>query len=159
LLLPKLAGLALFIGGLAVLAAVALLGPEPETVDGWRALRGVVRTVVRAAMLPGVLLAIGCGIMLYAQHPGVFRRLRWFRVKLTLLLIVTPVMHLWARGRVAAFDAALEAGRLDDLGPRFDAAGWSFAVTVVLYLGIGAIGRFKPRLGEPPGRRRTWSPP
>ena len=40
LLLPKLAGLVLFIGGLGALASIAVLGPEPDTLEGWRVMRG-----------------------------------------------------------------------------------------------------------------------
>lgn len=153
-LLPKLTCLLLFIGGLGALAAVALFAPEPDTLEGWRAVRGIVRTLVLCYILPGVLGSILFGILLFVQFPAVFRRLRWFRLKLALVAVGIPVAHLWARGRVEAFDAAIEGGDLATIASAWGAVALPAIGAFVLFLLIGAIGRVKPRLAERFGSRR-----
>jgi hypothetical protein len=153
LLIVKVIGLIFFIGGLASMAVLGVLGPRPETLEGWRTLRAVVHTGVLRCVLPGALLAIACGVALFLRHPGMFLRLRWFRLKAVLLIVATPGLHFWSRGRVRGLDEALAAGRLDEVSQRWREVATSFVVAVVIYLAIVAIGRFKPRLGERPGSR------
>jgi hypothetical protein len=151
--MPKLLGLVLFLGGAAALGALTLLGPVPETLEQWRLLRGGVRAIFFPCFFGGLVLTILAGIALLLQHPRMFARLRWFRLKVVLLVVGTPALHFWARGRMLDFDADLEAGRLDALPARWQAVGVAFVTGLAVYLLIGAIGRFKPRLGEPYGSR------
>jgi hypothetical protein len=137
------------------MTALGTLGPRPETVEGWGILRGVLRVVVLSCLLPGALVALMCGGLLYLQHPSVFRRLRWFRLKVTIVIVATPALHLWARGRALAFDEALAAGRVGELNARWNAITVAFGVALIIYAGVAVIGRLKPRLGEPHGSRRS----
>ncbi|MHC5004473.1 MAG: hypothetical protein ACYTJ0_15275 [Planctomycetota bacterium] len=154
LLLAKLLGLTGFLGGLASMTAMGLLGPRPDSLAEWQTVRALFRSMFFPCFFGGLMLTIAAGVALYLQHPGVFVRLRWFRLKVALLVLLTPVLHIWARTRMGAFDRALEVGRLDELPGRWDRVTTAFAVSLAAYLLVGAIGRIKPRLGEPPGSRR-----
>jgi hypothetical protein len=153
MLLPKLAGVALFLGGLAALTALGLFGPEPATADGWRVLRGLVRVVAMSCLLPGFVVASLFGAALFFRHPTVFLRLRWFRLKVVLLAALTPTMHFSCRGQAIRLGDAIEAGRLGQASEHWSSLTALLATALAGFLAISAIGRLKPRLGERPGSR------
>lgn len=149
----KLAGLGLFFGGVAALVAIGALGPEPVDAAGWVQLRGVMRAVFWPCVFGGLVVAIAAGLALFAHHPRVFARTRWFRLKFVLLLVCLPSLHLGARSRVTAFYAAIETEALPELPARQDHVTIAFALAFVVMAAIAMIGKFKPRLGEELGAR------
>ena len=153
LILVKLAGLGLFFGGLAALASIGMLGLTPSDQAGWLQHKATMRAVFLPCVLGGLGVAVLMGIALFLQHPRVFARMRWFRVKAGLLVVCLPGLHLWARGRVMRFYDAIEAGQLDALPSLQREVTVAFVVAIVVMLGIAALGKLKPRLGEAIGTR------
>jgi hypothetical protein len=113
------------------------------------------RSIFFPCVFAGLLLTIAAGISLFLQHPRQFSRLRWFRLKVLLLATLIPSLHFWSRGRMEAFDAAVDAGDLALAAERYDAVGIAFTLALVLMLAVAWIGKHKPRLGEPYGHRRA----
>ena len=149
----KCIGLMSFLGGLASLTAMGFLGPSPSDAAGWRLLRDVMRAVFWPCVFWGLMLTVAAGVALWLQHPRVFLRTRWFRLKLVLLLAILPSLHFFARGRVTAFYEAVEAGRLETLPSLHADVTWAFFGALLVMLCVASIGRFKPRLGERIGER------
>ncbi|MCP3903533.1 MAG: hypothetical protein GY715_07835 [Planctomycetes bacterium] len=155
----KVLGLIGFLGGLGSLVAIGVLGPDPADPAGWHQLRETMRAVFWPCLFSGLMVTNAAGVVLWLRHPREFLRMRWFRVKAVLLAAALPLMHLLSRGRVTEFYAAIEAGSLDVLPSLRDRVTAAFAVALLVMLAIAAIGRIKPRLGEPVGRRRRPDPP
>ncbi|MBT8485942.1 MAG: hypothetical protein KJO43_10205 [Phycisphaerae bacterium] len=153
LLLLKFAGLCGLLGGLAALSALGWIGPEPDTLEGWKILRSVVRSVFWPCVFTGVVVTVLAGIALWIRHPRVFLRTRWFRLKAGGLVVALPALHFFARGRVEAWYAAIEAGDLAGAASGWRAVTIAFTVALVTLAVIAAVGRTKPRLGEPLGHR------
>lgn len=153
LLLLKYLGLVGFLGGLAALAAMGWLVPEPDSMVGWTTLRAAVRAVFFPCLFAGLVVTIVAGLALYLQHPRIFAAQRWFRLKVVLLAVSIPVLHFWTRGRMLDVDAALAAEDLPAIADAWRRVSIAFAVGFFAMLPIGAIGRIKPRLGEAPGSR------
>jgi hypothetical protein len=145
----KLMGLALFFGGVAAIVAVGALGPEPADAAGWALLRGAMRAIFWPCVFGGLALAIVTGLVLFARHARTFAGTRWFRLKAALLVVSVPGLHLAARGRVLAFYAAIDEGRMADLPALRDRVTIAFAFAFVVMAAIAVIGRVKPRLGRP----------
>ncbi len=149
LLLLKMVGLVAALGGLASLSALGRFGPVPETQAGWALLRDVSRAVFMPCVLGGLLLTIAAGVALWLRAPKAFLRTRWFRVKVVVLAVSLPSLHLWARGRVTALYDAIDRGDLADLEARWDGATRAYAVALVFLLAAAIFARAKPRLGGP----------
>ena len=143
----KLLGLLGFLGGLMSLTAMTLLGPVPETAEGWQVLRESMRSVFFPCVFAGVGVTILAGLLLFLRHPKHFSRMRWFRLKVALLVVLIPGLHFWSRGRVLAFYAALDEGRLNEAPELWQRVGVAFAVALVTMLCVASLGRYKPRLG------------
>lgn len=154
-LAAKLLGLAGFLGGLLALGVLARFGPLPADVEGWRILRSALRVTFFPTVFLGLVVVVAAGLALFLQMPRRFLAMRWFRLKAALLLLLLPVFHFTGRGRLEAFDAALEAGRLDALAAPWRGAGTTFLAAFAAFAAIALIGRIKPRLGERPGSRAT----
>ena len=144
----KFVGLAGLFGGLASLAAIGLLGPVPESPEGWRLLRGLMRAIFWPCVFGGILVTIMAGICLWLRHPVVFSRQRWFRLKVVLLAVCIPSLHLMARGRVQAFYDAIDDGNLEVLAGMWRGVTWAWVVAFVVLLLVAMVGRIKPRLGQ-----------
>jgi len=149
LLQVKILGVIAFLGGLLALACFGLLGPKPETLDGWQLVKGTLRAVFYPTVFAGLVIAVGSGIALWLQHPQVFLKQRWFKLKGAALVVFVPGCHLWARGRVTRFYVALEAERMDALPGLWQDVATAFAVSFGIFFALACIGRVKPRLGKP----------
>ena len=147
LLLCKHVGLVAALGGFAALAAIGLLVPVPEEPEGWRLLKGAMRAVFLPCVLGGLTATVGAGIGLWLLSPRAFLRARWFRVKLVVLAVGLPSLHLWARERVLAFYAAIERGELAELEERLGGVTRAYLVALVFLAATALFARLKPRLG------------
>lgn len=147
LLFLKNIGVVAALGGLAALAAIGRFGPVPEDPEGWVLLRGVMRAVFLPCVLGGLLLTVGAGIGLFLRSPRRLLRARWFRVKVVALAIALPSLHLWARGRVIAFYAAIEVGELEGLEARLAGVTQAYLVALAFLLTAAVFARVKPALG------------
>jgi hypothetical protein len=154
LLQVKFVGLFGFFGGLAALSALGLFGPRPADASGWVLLKDSMRAIFWPCLFGGLVVTILAGLALWLRHPVVFARLRWFRLKVLLLVVCVPLLHLYARGAVTAMYEAIDEERLADAALHWDAVTRAYLITLVVMFAIACVGRVKPRLGEPLGTRR-----
>lgn len=149
LLIPKVLSVgALFGGFLAV--SILLHSSDPQTHEQWAELVETVGLLFRRLIVPAVLCVLLFGVLLLIQHFRVFLTMRWVRVKLTLLLLSLPPLHLTGRWLIDHARRALADGQLDEVARLMDR--FTFTADLAL-LAVGlviVIGRHKPRLGQPP---------
>lgn len=164
--MPKLVGVALYVGGVGALAVLAgmLRGAEASSAVGL--VRGM-QGVFWFALAPGAALASLCGLGLLALHGRVLLAMRWLQVKLALLVVGLPVIDvvlLERLGRVSRLARPVWEGEggVGALAAMRSEAGALFWVSV----GVGGLlvvvmwlGRHKPRLGQSPAaaHRRAGS--
>lgn len=146
LLIPKVLAVAGLFGG--TLAVAVLLttgtGKDPAAV---RATLEHVREVYRWLLLPSATLAVLTGIGLTLQHPGPLLRQRWLQVKLLLVLVALPTLHLLCRHLYSR--AVQSLGSTSDSSPNQPPALTLAALAVVILLALVIfLGRHKPRLGR-----------
>lgn len=147
LLAAKLIGLTAFLGSLMALTALGILGPRPTSIEGWTVLRDAMRAIFWPCLFGGLVLTVLAGLGLWLRARKVFLRQRWFQLKLVAFVLVVPILHIRARGRVQEFYAAIDEGRLDALDALWTSVTWGYAIALIVMLGLAAVGRAKPRLG------------
>ena len=139
LLLPKCFFVALLLGGLFALALLAAACTLANTAEQSQFAWVLLRTVFRYQVIPATIGAVVFGVLLLAQHRREFVRMRWMRVKLALVVIAAPSLHLWLSSGVISLSAANSSpGRLL---PALTTALAFFAL-------IAVLGRLKPRLWQ-----------
>jgi uncharacterized membrane protein len=159
LLVPKIIAVAFYIGGLMAVTFIwiggdyASLGPADPRRE-W--LLNLVGRLMVYLVVPSLLVAIVCGVLLLLQHTRVFLRMRWLRVKLLLLLILIPAGHFWCRAQTVALRQPAATAAVQSIAARNLTLG--LIGTLLGSVGVVAIGRVKPRLGQkytpvqPPGK-------
>lgn len=155
LIMLKLIGVAAFLGGLAGVLVIVLAQPAPPTAAGWEMRVAQLRRAFLWLIIPGSTLASLAGLALLASVWQALIRMRWFQVKLTLIVIGLPCLHLYLRDRLMTLAEMSQAGKppgttglamVDGDLLRGVAAG------IALGLGIACLGRVKPRLWQNYGR-------
>jgi hypothetical protein len=141
----KRVGVALVVGSLGALAAMCLLTPAPDSAAGWAALRDAMRAVFWWVFFGGFVIVAMSGINLFLLSPRAWLATGWFRAKLVVLAIAIPSLHLWARGRALAFEAAVAGGDLAALPERWRALGTPFLVAAAFFALVALIARAKTR--------------
>ncbi|GAB4186328.1 MAG: hypothetical protein Kow00105_00850 [Phycisphaeraceae bacterium] len=160
ILIPKVLSVAALFGGFLA-ASVLLHTHHPASLEDWGHLIEMVSTVFRRLIVPAVLLVVVFGVLLLWQHWRVFLTMRWVQLKLVLLLLTVPPLHLTGRWLIGQARDALAGGDLD----RVVTLMFWFTVTAdlaVLALAVVIfIGRHKPRLGQwpKPQRQKPTTPP
>lgn len=151
-LMAKLIGLFCFIGGLSAAAALTLGAPEPRDWGQWRLLADCLHWLVIPGMVGGGILTILAGLCLWLQMPRVFLRMRWFKVKMILVVALVPAFHFWGNINSHILAEVLDKpARIDEAGPIWSRMGSIFLLAFVAMLLIAYLGRIKPRLGQPIG--------
>lgn len=152
LLIPKVLSVAALFGGFLA-ASVLLHTHHPTTHAQWADLIESVGTLFTGLIVPAVFCVVILGILLLLQHWRTFLAQRWMRLKLLLLLLALPPLHLTGRWLIGEARLALAEGNLDrvaELMSRFTlTADLAIAALVVVIV----IGRHKPRLGRKPRPR------
>jgi len=157
LLIPKVLAVAALFGGF-LSASVILHTSNPKTPEQWTQLIETVSHLFIRLIVPAVLSVIVLGLALLLQHPRVFLMRRWVQVKLLLLLVALPPLHLTARGLLHQARLALEDGQLDRTAQLLGRFTLAVDIAVVAVAVVVFIGRHKPRLGQhpkPPSPPRT----
>ncbi len=102
LLVPKVLAVAWVLGGLAAVMMLLLRqrwrGDDTTTLDTTHTL-ATITLIYQTVILPGAIASGLLGVLLWLQMPWVFLRLRWFQLKMALILLVLPGVHvgsLWA---------------------------------------------------------------
>lgn len=136
--MPKLICVCVALGALVTGLVLWVTAPVPQRED----LLEVEHRIFASVMVPAICGAMFFGLLLLLQHPRVFIRLRWLQIKLAVVAIFLPVVHV---GVTTQFAALINPDNKDDN-----------AATLVTWLGIAVItqllliilGRQKPRLGQ-----------
>jgi len=153
LIVLKLLCVAAYTGGLMGLLAVAFQPGIPGDREGWRQLAGTLHRAYAWVIVPGFVGAMAVGALLTASMARAMVRMRWFQVKVLLLVTVGPTLHVLLRGRLASFRHLVIEG--DNVEAMTSAYNQLLAGTVAgLLFGIIllALGRVKPRLGQDYGK-------
>lgn len=150
LLIPKIFGLVVYVGGFCAVLALWISSDFTSLPldDPRRALvLHQVSSILVYLIVPAACVTIVFGILLLLQHPRVFLRMRWMQVKLLALLIVVPSCHFYARAQYTQIKTTTEKQVSDAAAARFERATLAAIAgsAIVIF-----IGRIKPRLGQGP---------
>jgi uncharacterized membrane protein len=149
----KLICVAGFLGGLMALLAAMLAGPRPTSTADWQQRADLIGRTFRWIIVPGVTGAEIVGILLLSSIWRTLIRMRWFVVKIVLVVVGMPGLHLFMSGRSEKLQALLSASAEPALAAEVHGhllAGAVFALGLGVVLLI--LGRIKPRLGQNYGR-------
>lgn len=142
LLIPKVLAVGVYFGSVATCAVIYLSRDVAQT---GRVIEQV-SWLMRFMVVPALLTTATFGVLLLMQHPMVFLRLRWFQVKLAIVLTGVPTGHFFMSSRLAAIRAGVADGAADI--PAAQQMGWGFVVLLCGSALLVFMGRYKPRLGQ-----------
>ncbi|MCC5828148.1 MAG: hypothetical protein JJU36_01750 [Phycisphaeraceae bacterium] len=186
-LLPKVVTVAVFLGAMAAVVVLCLTpGKSPEPADRPAGGAAIVATdaasgghggvaigqrnlieadrlqqvsaLYRWLIIPASTLAMILGvILLVLDQPRILLGLRWLQLKLALLAVSLPVMHLGSLLLMRTWRQAVEENTMPMETYRH-AFGWSTLAMTVVLVAVTLISRHKPRLGQVRGRRAGVGP-
>jgi len=148
LLIPKVLAVAVYFGGLVAAAAVWFIVPGPQNKLDPTAITRIdqIGRLFDFVIVPGLLAAILFGVLLFFQHSASFARLRWWQIKMVVLLAGVPGAHFFMSSRLALVRAAWHARDINEAAERQLSAG--FVVIMGVSTIVVILGRLKPRLGQ-----------
>ncbi len=154
LLLPKIVCVGVALGGVVTLLALVFAEPAPGTSAGWLEQARLIRRTYVVVIVPALLGAMLMGAALLWMHGRVLLRMRWLQVKLVLIAVCVPTLHLYMRSRSLAFRATLRDSSdfVAATALRQQLFGGTLAVLAFLLI-VLFLGRIKPRLAQ--GYART----
>ena len=149
LLVPKVVAIALYVGGLAAVTFI-WVGSDYNAIPPDDPRRQWVLNLVGRLMVffvvPALLVAIVLGVLLLLQHPGVYLRMRWLRVKLLILLLVIPAGHFWCRAQTLALRNPITSVEAHATAARRLSVG--LVGTLIGSIAAVVVGRARPRFGQ-----------
>ncbi len=149
LLIPKILSVGALFGGFLG-AAVLLHASDPQTHEQWSHIIATTSTLFLRLIVPAVMCVILFGVLLFWQHPKVFLKMRWFQVKVVLLILTLPALHLTGRWLIHHAREALAAGKLEQVAELMRHFTLTVDLAVLALVVVIVIGRHKPRLGQRP---------
>ena len=150
LLLPKVLCVGAFFGGLVTLLVLAFLRPVPQSPSEWLAEAELIRRTYTQAIVPGLVGAMIFGVLLLLPVRRALLHMRWLQVKLALVLICVPTLHLYMRLKSLELRAAIPSAHAPAAARHALLAG---TVAAIVFAGVVIfLGRIKPRLGQDYGR-------
>lgn len=159
LIVLKLLCVSVFIGGLVVVLAGFVLAPQTRDAQAWREQAALLSRYYAYAIVPGISGALVCGTLLAASFLRVIIQMRWFQVKIFVVAVAMPALHLYLRSRSGDLRDVL-AQSSPDIG-RVAAIHSQIVDGMLVALGVAVVvlvlGRLKPRLGQDYGK--TFSRP
>jgi hypothetical protein len=148
LLLPKVVFVGIFLGSLVSTLVLVFLPPPPVTPEGWMEHLQTIRRAFEHLVVPALLGAILCGVLLTAIQGKALLRMRWLRLKVIVVAVFVPAAHLFMHGRFLVLEEAVRSGSQ----PRAVAARHAMTLGLVAVIACGllviVLGRLKPRLGQ-----------
>jgi hypothetical protein len=147
-LLPKVIAVGCYVGGLAAMFVLWLTGDMRASSRAMVYLLWMTTYLRKYLIVPSLLVAIVCGVLLFLQHPRTFIKLRWLRVKLALIAVTVPAAHLFLWSHFRLIDASVGSARaqLDHAAVLQFKVG--LGATLAMTICIVVLGRLKPRLGQ-----------
>lgn len=160
LLIPKLVFVAGFVGGLLATLIFIYRAPAPDDPGQWHLHLDLVHRAYSHLIVPCLVGAMIMGLLLLSCHFAAFIRMRWFQLKLMLVAVAVPSLHVYMYTRMKDLTEAVSSESFAAaLALRGDMARGTLAA-LVFGLVILFLGRVKPRLGQDYGRTfaRTSAP-
>lgn len=154
LIVLKILSVAAFFGGLMVVLIVVLGRPVPRSPASWHDEIALVHRIYTGVIIPGLVAALVFGTPLFASIWRVMLRMRWFAVKMILIAVAVPALHLYMRSRSLAVEALLAQPAPDLQHASALRAQMTAGTVLAIVFAVAAIilGRVKPRLGQDYGR-------
>lgn len=137
LLLPKFICVCVAFGALVT----GLVLWVAETASRSNGLLEIEHRIFGHVMVPAIIGALFFGLLLFLQHPRGFSRLRWLQIKLAVVVIFLPVIHVWVSSQLVAL------GYPEGKGDGATLVTWLYIAVITLVL-LMILGRQKPRLGQ-----------
>jgi len=149
LLMPKVIGVALLLGG-TVANGVIAWSTDPAALQQLQYAAAMIRQITRWVVDPGLILAVIFGVLLLVQHPHIMLRMRWLQVKLAIVVVcLPPLMYLQVRmlHTMQHHDPVTNS-----LTPAMatEYFRWLVCLTAGVLVILILLGRHKPRLGQRP---------
>ncbi len=152
LLISKLIGVAMYVGGLAAVTTILLAGGE-RTAAQWADVMADVARVFDWVIIPGISTAVALGVGLVLMHGKVMLRMRWLQAKLGLAVVCIPTLHILGHETMEQIEEVVRIGEPHTPHGLIE----KFVVIVIAGLVFGLLmlwlGRHKPRLGQRFGSR------
>jgi len=153
LLIPKILCVSVFFGGVVSTWVLVFLQPTPATVEEWLARAALSRQAFVWIIVPAIVGALLTGSMLGWMHLRAFLRMRWFQVKLLVVVLCVPALHVFMRTRSVELRAVLnQPDGLVAASQLWSQMRVGMIVTIGFALVMIILGRIKPRLGQDYGR-------
>ena len=149
ILIPKILSVAALLGGFLAVS-ILLHAKDPQNLDQWRSLIGTVNILFLRLIVPAVFSVVFFGLLLLLSHWRVFLAQRWFRLKLLLLVIALPPLHLTGRYLVHRSQHALAEGDLEQVEHLMGRFSLTVDIAVLAVALVMGLSRHKPRLGKSP---------
>ena len=146
LLLPKVLAVAVYFGSIVAAAAIWFTQPDNQNTQQQLHTLNLVANLVAYLGVPALTLAIVLGIALTLQATKIMLRQRWLQVKLLLIILAVPTLHLFMASRAHALRSAIQ----NDVPTHHLSLQFSIGF-IFLILGSAAliiISRHKPRFGQ-----------
>lgn len=150
LLIPKIFGFIVYVGGFCAVLALWISSDftSLELSDPRRAMvLHQVSSILIYLIVPAAIITLLFGILLLLQRPRIFLGRRWMQVKLIALLTVIPTCHFYARMQYTLIKTTTDKSISDTASARFQ------SITIAAIAGsciVVILGRLKPRLGQNP---------
>jgi uncharacterized membrane protein len=148
LLFPKFVFVGIFLGGLVNLLVLVLLHPLPATVRDWLQYLVMIRRAYEYVIVPAMIGAIAMGLLLLSTHFRAFVRMRWFQLKIMMVAIGIPMLHVFMYKHFTALQSALARDNLAAAAAIRTHLQWNTVGALVFALTIAFLGRIKPRLWQ-----------
>ena len=152
LLVPKIVGAAVLLGGLVSLLVLVFARSQPTDASDWARHADLIRRAFTQVIVPALIATLLIGLLLALAHPGIFLRMRWLQAKLATMAVFVPTLHFYMSRRSVALGHAITrddfatAEALREQLFRGTVAAVAFVLIVIV------LGRLKPRLGQHYGR-------
>jgi uncharacterized membrane protein len=148
LLFPKIIFVGIFLGGLVNLLVLVLLQPTPATAGDWHLQVLMIHRAYAYVIIPALIGTLAMGLLLLSTHFRAFAGMRWFQLKIMLVVICVPVLHTFMRSRFMALQAVLAHEDLTAAAAIRLQLQWGTVGALAFALTVIFLGRIKPRLGQ-----------
>lgn len=149
-LVPKIACVALLLGSFASVEVLTRALPR-ATAEDWRRLVEAVGTLFVTLIVPASFGTVAFSLLLLWPQRRTFFRQRWAQLKVGLLVLTLPALHLAARGVFTGLRGEVGAGHLDAATASLATFRLLVEATVVVLLVAIGLARAKPPWGRGSG--------
>jgi uncharacterized membrane protein len=149
LIMLKIFFVSVFLGGLVSFRLLLLLQQPPASTEQWLQLNAQIHYFFAYLVVPAGIGAEITGLVLLATLGRVMLKMRWFQVKMLILIIGCPSLHIFMSSRTEALKQLATA---DTISPTAAILMDQIGIGTLFAIGFALIliwlGRIKPRLGQ-----------